>query len=371
MSHPAATARSTTPGARYRDDLRHAAIAPDPVQAAAVRVLDRLHRELSRPPRGWRRLLPAGAPPEPVKGLYLWGNVGRGKTYLMDLLYATLPFQGKTRTHFHRFMRGLHERLTELHEVQDPLATVARDIARRARVLCLDEFLVADITDAMLLARLLEHLFEGGVTLVATSNVRPDDLYRDGLQRARFLPAIELLKRHLEVLHLDGSTDYRLRTLDRAPTYHCPAGADAEHSLARAFRRLAGTSAAATRSPVLELEGRPIRVRGAGEGVLWADFDALCRGPRSQNDYLEIARCYHTVLISAVPLLGRRDEDAARRFIHLVDVFYDRAVKLILSAAGQPRELYRGARLQAEFRRTISRLEEMQSRAYLAGPHRP
>ncbi|HYW03772.1 MAG TPA: cell division protein ZapE [Gammaproteobacteria bacterium] len=371
MSAAADSPREPTPWTLYRSDLERNGFQHDPAQEAAVRALDALCRELRRPRSGWRRLLPGIRAREPVRGLYLWGSVGRGKTYLMDLFHASLPSHRAIRVHFHRFMRELHERLRDLRELQDPLATVAGDIARETRVLCFDEFFVSDITDAMLLGTLLEHLFAGGVTLVATSNVHPDGLYRGGLQRQRFLPAIERLKRHLRVLHLDGNTDYRLRALDRARIYHWPDDARAEAGLAESFRRLAGEPADAADRDSLTIEGRRVAVRRQRDGVLWVDFDTLCRGPRSQNDYLEIARCYHSVLLSGIPVLDRRDEDAARRFVNLVDVFYDRSVNLIVSAAAAPAELYRGRRLAFEFRRTVSRLEEMQSHDYLARPHRP
>jgi len=371
ISAAAGVPRAPTPWARYRCDLERNGFEHDPAQETAARALDDLCRVLHRARPWWRQLLPGTRSPEPVRGLYLWGGVGRGKTYLMDLFQASLASRDATRVHFHRFMRELHARLRDLRERQDPLAVVARDIARDTRVLCFDEFFVSDITDAMLLGTLLGHLFAGGVTLVATSNVHPDDLYRGGLQRQRFLPAIDRLKRHVRVLHLDGDTDYRLRALDRARIYHWPDDARGEAVLAESFRRLAGEPGTATDDHTLMIEGRRIAIRRQRDGVLWADFDALCRGPRSQNDYLEIARCYHSVLLSGVPVLDRRDENAARRFVNLVDVFYDRSVNLIMSAAAAPAKLYRGRRLAFEFRRTVSRLEEMQSHEYLARPHQP
>ncbi|MCI0749202.1 MAG: AFG1 family ATPase [Nevskiales bacterium] len=349
----------------YARALQKPGFTADPSQARAVEALQHVHDELlARPSRKYfgRRRWPA------VPGVYLWGGVGRGKTWLMDLFYESLPFSGKRRTHFHRFMWEIHDRLRRHGNTQDPLARVAGDIAGRTRVLCFDEFFVSDIADAMILGRLTENLFQRGVTLMTTANLPPDDLYRGGLQRERFLPAIEYLKRHCTVLHVDGATDYRLRTLSQAEIYHHPCDAAAESNLARWFARMAPDGAEPAE---LELHGRTLPARRLAQGVAWFDFPDLCETARAAADYIEIARTHHTVLIGRVPGLTVDDEEAARRFVNLVDEFYDRGVKLIL-AAHVPRErLYTGRRLKFEFERTHSRLVEMQSQAYLARPHLP
>ena len=340
----------------------------DPAQQAIVERLAELQRRLTAAgdkrngllSRLWR-------PPQPVTGLYLWGGVGRGKTFLMDLFYASLGTTQKRRIHFHRLMSEVHAQLRELSDTEDPLDKVAENLAGPIRVLCFDEFFVSDIGDAMILGRLLRGLFERGVTLVATSNVKPDDLYAGGLQRERFLPAIDLLNAKLDVVELDSGTDYRLRVMAQAGTFFLT-GADTVTDQLNAYvRRIAPGATAA--GEVLEIRGRPIPTIRTAKGVAWFDFDALCEGPRSQEDYIEIARCYQTVVISDVPVLNRSREDAARRFIALVDEFYDRRVKLILSAAARPVELYTGERLAFEFERTQSRLIEMQSVEYLAAAH--
>lgn len=303
-----------------------------------------------------------------MTGLYLWGGVGRGKTYLMDRFHESLPFGRKRRTHFHRFMQEVHARRRRYRNRRDPLSLVARDMARD-RVLCFDEFFVSDIADAMILGRLTACLFARGVTLVATSNVPPDRLYEGGLQRERFLPAIERIKQHCRVLHLDGDTDYRLRALERVEIYHHPLDDAARRNLDTCFREIAPEAGAP--DAVLEIHGRGIPSRRLADGVVRFDFAALCAAPRSTADYGEIARCFHTVLLGDVPVMDADADDAARRFIHLVDELYDRRVKLILSAAAPAESLYRGKRLAFEYHRTVSRLCEMASREYLALPHLP
>lgn len=360
-----------TPWQRYQELLGRADFVEDPQQTEAMRALQALYQTLQEappaaPPGLLARLGLGTRRATPVTGLYLWGGVGRGKTRLMDLFFACLPFDQRLRIHFHRFMRKVHHELKSLRGRRDPLETVAQRIAGDIRVLCLDEFVVNDITDAMILGGLLDKLFQRGVTLVATSNIAPDELYRDGLQRDRFEPAIALLKTHTRVLKLAGDTDYRLRFLERAPTFITPAGADADAALAQRFDHIAPQSGD---DEPLEIEGRALCTRRLADGVVWFDFDALCGGPRSQNDYIELAASFHTLLVSGIPVLGNDDNDRARRLINLVDVLYDHQVKLIASADAAPASLYTGRRLAAPFQRTASRLVEMQSRQYLSRPH--
>jgi cell division protein ZapE len=304
-----------------------------------------------------------------VKGLYLWGSVGRGKTFMMDLFYGALPFKDKTRQHFHRFMASVHERLKSYRDVENPLELVADDIAAETRVICFDEFTVTDIADAMILGNLFAALFARGVTLAATSNIVPEHLYREGLQRQRFLPTIALLREHTEVVHVGGSVDYRLRALERADVYQTPSGPAADARLAEFFDAIAPDEG--DQGGALELLGRKVDYRRAADGVIWFDFAQICDGPRSQDDYIELSRLYQTVLVSNVPRFDATLENQARRFIALVDEFYDRRVKLILSAAVPVAELYAGQTLRHDILRTQSRLQEMQTHDYLATAHRP
>lgn len=367
-----------TPWERYQSDLQQPGFQRDAAQEMVVSQLQDLYERLVRRYGsgeqsgllGWLRSLLANRPEEPEQGLYLWGGVGRGKTYLMDVFFETLPFEHKMRAHFHRFMRRVHQEMKSLAGKSDPLEEVAERLSREARVICFDEFFVSDITDAMILGNLLKGLFRRGVTLVATSNIVPDQLYKDGLQRERFLPAIDLLNRFTRVVHVDSPVDYRLRALQRAELYHCPLDRQADASLQRSFDSLAPEQSAVGCDVDLEIEGRPIRARRVTEDVVWFDFPAICDGPRSQNDYIELACEYHAVLISNVPVFTPKNDDQARRFISLVDEFYDRNVKLVLSAAEPLEKLYSGGRLRFEFERTVSRLLEMQSHDYLARPHR-
>ena len=369
-----------TPIERYQRDLARPDFHPDPAQAEAVQHLQRLYERLllalerEQSVSWWQRWRRKPSV-TPVQGLYFWGGVGRGKTYLMDNFFESLPFEQKMRVHFHRFMRRIHSELKLLGGKKNPLTLVADTISREARVICFDEFFVSDITDAMILGTLMEELFRRGVTLVATSNIAPDGLYKDGLQRARFLPAIALLKQHTQVVNVDGGVDYRLRALEQVELYHSPLDAAADQSLMESFKNLmpgsVGNSGEFQSNVAVDIEGRKIMARHLAEDVIWFDFVELCDGPRSQNDYIELAREYHSVLISNVPGLGRNNDDQARRFVNLVDEFYDRHVKLVISAARPLANLYDEGRLNFEFQRTVSRLLEMQSREYLAKPHRP
>ncbi len=306
----------------------------------------------------------------PLRGLYLWGGVGRGKTFLVDEFFAELPLAAKRREHFHHLMQQVHAALRRHRDRPSPLEQVAGEIAAGARVLAIDEFVVGDVADAMILGTLLEALFRRGVTLLATSNLPPGKLYAGGLQRERFLPAIALIERHCRVMELDGGVDYRLRQLEGATLWFGPAAGGAEAQMAAEFERLADRPG--ERDVRVQVEGRSIRARREAEDVVWFGFRELCEGPRSAADYIEIARCYGTLFLSGVPVLGPQQDDAARRFVTLVDELYDRGVKLVVSAGSdEPEGLYRGERLAFEFRRTASRLHEMRSRAYLAKPHRP
>lgn len=316
--------------------------------------------------RRWLRLR-RSATTAAIPGLYIWGSVGRGKTFMMDLFYESLAVTKKKRIHFHRMLADVHARLARLADIEDPLDQVADDIASETRVLCFDEFFVSDIGDAMILGRLLEGLFARGVTLVATSNVAPDDLYQDGLQRQRFVPAIEALKQHTKIIHLDDGIDYRLRLLQQAGTYLFPNDPSAQAKLRRYFDESASSQISSQQ--FITVNHRDIRTQHCAKGIAWFEFNDICDGPRSQNDYIEISRWYSTVIVSAVPLLTPALENQARRFIALVDEFYDRRVKLIVSADVPIEELYQGKQLEFEFARTVSRLIEMQSTTYLAAPH--
>lgn len=362
-------AGSASPGERYRAGVAAGHWQGDPSQQAVLPMLDRIWRELGADaqPTLWQRLARRRA--APPRGLYLWGRVGRGKTFLCDLLCESLAGTPRQRVHFHRFMQDVHARLRTLEGRQDPLAEAAAQIARDLRLLVLDEFHVGDIGDAMILGNLLRALFAEGVVLVTTSNAAPRELYRGGLQRERFLPAIALIERHCETVELVSATDWRLRALKQAPVFHVPPDAAAERRLLETFNRVAHGEA---RERVeLVLNGRPVPARRVADGVAWFDFDALCDGPRAVADYIELAREYHAILVSNVPQFTPQQEDPARRFIELVDEAYDRGVKLVLSAAAPIVELYDGERLRAEFARTESRLIEMQSEDYLAQAHRP
>jgi cell division protein ZapE len=363
--------QSAQAGTSFADHVARAArshgFSLDVSQLRALEHFQRLHDALVEGEQGGRSLLRVFLRQQPVRGLYLWGGVGRGKSFLMDAFFDYVPVERKSRMHFHRFMQDIHHRLRNLQGVENPLQHVARDIARQVRLLCLDEFHVTDIGDAMLMRNLLQGLLEHGLVLVTTSNQQPDDLYRDGLQRAQFLPAIGLIKEHLEVVELDGGTDYRLLVLEKGGVYHFPADAKAEAALAQTFEAIAGGQG--EHAPVLEIEGRAVRALRTGPGVAWFAFEELCGGPRGQADYIELARRFHTVLISGVRRLAAREPDRRRRFTWLIDEFYDRRVKLAVSAEVHPTELLEATAGDPEAERAASRLVEMQTRRYLSEPH--
>ncbi len=404
MAEGAAAAR---PSDRYRAGVAAGDWEDDPAQQAALRELDRIHDALLAAParpRLFGRVF-GNAREDAIAGLYLWGGVGRGKTFLVDLFHDGLPLPdvsatgrtdapvphrgsgggrslserwgegaatatlpGKHRTHFHRFMREVHRQLRAHAGERDPLAAIAREWRKHLRVLVLDEFFVEDIGDAMLLGRLLERLFDEGVVLVTSSNAAPADLYRDGLQRARFEPAIALIERHCALVHLDSGTDYRLRALTCSPVYRAPLDDGGDAWLESRWHALAGDDG--HRDGSIELEGRRLAVRARRPGMAWFDFAALCEGPRAAADYIEIAREFHTVLLGGIPAMDARQDDAARRFVTLIDELYDRHVNLVCTAAAEPHALYAGERLAAAFERTASRLVEMRSADYLALAHR-
>ncbi|MBL8384345.1 MAG: AFG1 family ATPase [Burkholderiales bacterium] len=338
----------------------------DEAQQAAVRRLQELYDEwVGYKARRNTRLKRIFVKPELPRGVYLWGGVGRGKSFLMDSFYLCVPLTKKRRVHFHHFMRDVHQALDELKGQEDPLAILARDIAEKYRLICFDEFHVNDIADAMILGRLLQHLFDNRVMLCMTSNYHPDLLWKDGLQRAKFVPAIELIKARLDVINVDAGVDYRRRALEVAKVYHTPITDATDLALAAEFDRIAEV---ADETQELDVEGRRIPyVRRAG-GVVWFDFDTLCAGPRSYTDYVDLARRFHTIVLSDVPEMGPRQAAAARRFTWLIDVMYDARVKMILSAAVPPERLYTQGALAHEFARTLSRIEEMQTVDYLRLP---
>jgi cell division protein ZapE len=361
-------ADAALPSQRHAAGVARGDWLDDPAQQAALRELDRIHAALLEPDSGGWLGRVFGKRAEAPRGLYLWGGVGRGKTFLIDLFFEGLPIAAKRRTHFHRFMRSVHEQLRAHAGERDPLAAIAREWRAQLRVLVLDEFFVSDIGDAMLLGRLLERLFAEGVVLVTSSNIAPSGLYKDGLQRARFLPAIGLLERHCAVLHLDSPLDYRLRALTRSPVYRQPLDAGSDAWLEQRWHELGGDDS--HRDAGIQLDGRRIAVRARCDGMAWFDFAALCEGPRAAADYIEIACEFHTVLLGGIPRMDAQSDNAARRFVTLVDELYDRHVNLVCSADAPPTGLYAGERLAGAFERTTSRLIEMRSAEYLALEHR-
>ncbi len=348
----------------YETELAARGYRSDPAQLRAVDALERCADEWAaykeQRSNAFKKLINH---PDIPRGVYMYGGVGRGKSFLMDCFYNAVPLNRKTRLHFHEFMREVHRELTELQGTVNPLDELGRRIARRYRLICFDEFHVSDITDALILHRLLAALFENGVGFVTTSNFRPDDLYPGGLHRDRMLPAIRLLNENLEVISVDNGVDYRRQTLEQLTMYHTPLGPSADKAMRAAFNRLAEVR---DEDPALHIEAREIRALRRAGGVVWFDFKTLCGGPRSQNDYLEIASQFHTVLLSDVPHMPMRMASEARRFTWLVDVLYDRRVKLIMSAQVPPEALYTEGPLAHEFPRTVSRLTEMQSSEFLA-----
>ncbi|MEO2267854.1 cell division protein ZapE [Pseudoalteromonas sp. YIC-656] len=359
-----------TPWQKYQQDLQRDDFLFDAAQENAVKHLQRLFDDIvaqPKKPSGFFAKLFSKDSTKPIKGLYFWGGVGRGKTYLVDTFFEALPTERKMRVHFHRFMHRVHQELKQLKDVKNPLLTVADKLKSETDIICFDEFFVQDITDAMLLGGLMEALFERGIILVATSNIVPDELYKNGLQRARFLPAIALVNANTEVVNVDSGVDYRLRTLEQAEIFHSPLDEQADKNLFAYFEQLSPEPGRA--GAAIEIEGRMINTRMVSDCIVMFDFHDLCETARSQVDYMEISRLYNTVLLSNVKQMGQQNDDAARRFIALVDEFYERNVTLIISAEAKIEELYTQGTLNFEFKRCVSRLQEMQSREYLERPH--
>lgn len=354
----------------YTRAVTEGKVLHDTPQLTALGYLQVLEEELADIPvkQGCLARL-RGIPKQSVRGLYLWGGVGRGKTWLMDLFYDALPIENKLRLHFRHFMQQIHDELDQLRGRREPLDQVAKHFAQRARVLCLDEFYVEDITDAMILHRLLHGLRAQGQTLVFTSNLAPDALYRNGLQRERFLPAISLIKEHSKIFHLDGDTDHRLNKLEHTSIWFTPVNMASERAIQQCFETLAPANI--EYELLLDINHRQIPALRCADDVIWFEFHQLCSGPRASADYIELARRYHTVFLSGIPIMGEAEEEWAHRFANLVDEFYDRKVKLIISAETEPRHLYHGKQMAFEFQRTISRLLDMRSHDYLSQAHKP
>ncbi|ATX91537.1 cell division protein ZapE [Citrobacter portucalensis] len=371
--------QSFSPTSRYQQALNDGSHQPDNVQLEAVNRLETIFQALTTPARPapqesglmarFGKLLGKRESPinAPVRGLYMWGGVGRGKTWLMDLFYHSLPGERKQRLHFHRFMLRVHEELTALQGQSDPLEIIADRFKAETDVLCFDEFFVSDITDAMLLGGLMKALFARGITLVATSNIPPDELYRNGLQRTRFLPAIDAIKQHCDIMNVDAGVDYRLRTLTQAHLWLSPLNEETRQQMDKLWLALAGTKV--EHAPTLEINHRPMQTLAVENQTLAVSFTTLCVDARSQHDYIALSRLFHTVLLSDVPVMTPLMESEARRFIALVDEFYERHVKLVVSAASPLYEIYQGERLKFEFQRCLSRLQEMQSEEYLKREH--
>jgi cell division protein ZapE len=350
--------------ANYERELQARGFTTDPAQMRAIDALERCANDWAaykaKRSNSLKKLINR---PDIPRGVYMYGGVGRGKSFLMDCFFDAVPIQRKTRLHFHEFMREVHREMRDMQGTVNPLDVLGKRMAERYKLICFDEFHVADITDAMILHRLLDSLFANGVGFVTTSNFKPDDLYPDGLHRDRILPAIALLNQQLEVINVDNGTDYRRRTLEQVPLYLTPNGPQADATMTETFNRLAESQ---DEDPALHIENRTIQARRRAGGVVWFDFRALCGGPRSQNDYLEIASQFHTVMLSDVPHMPVNRASEARRFTWLVDVLYDRRVKLVMSAEVPPEQIYTEGPLAHEFPRTASRLNEMQSAEFLA-----
>ncbi len=350
----------------YNKVIARRGYVSDASQQAAVATLQDLYDEwVGYKARRNTRLKRLFVKPELPRGVYLWGGVGRGKSFLMDSFYLCVPLTKKRRVHFHHFMRDVHQALDELKGEEDPLKRIEQDIAEKYRLICFDEFHVNDIADAMILGRLLEHLFDNRVMLCMTSNYHPDLLWKDGLQRAKFLPAIELIKSRLVIINVDAGVDYRLRALESAKVYHTPVTPETGQALSAEFNRIAEVE---DETQALDVEGREIGYLRRAGGVVWFNFKTLCGGPRSYTDYVDLARRFHTIVLSEVPEMGPRQAAEARRFTWLIDVMYDARVKMIMSAAVPARQLYTQGALAHEFARTVSRIEEMQTVDYLRLP---
>ena len=359
-----------SPSNLYFQHCKKYGLSPDAAQVSCIQEFDRLWRDIladeTRTETLWNRLFSHNTPAS-IKGVYLWGGVGRGKTMLMDICYAAIKTRRKQRQHFHHFMLHIHKSLKKLKKSVDPLKILASDLAKHIKVLCLDEFHVNDITDAMLLHTLLKALITEGVVIVTTSNFKPGALYSDGLQRARFLPTIDLINSQTQVIKLDGHTDYRLKALQIEGTWHQPLNSASRKQMQNAFAKL--SSHISWNNKSIEINNRKVAVLGQAEGAVWFDFKILCDSPRSQSDFIEIARQHHSVLLSNLPILTDQYNDAARRFLNLLDILYDHRVKLIASAAAPIEKIFSGEKLAFESKRATSRLFEMQTDAYLAQVH--
>ncbi len=363
-----------SPKMEYSRRIARQGLYKDNSQANAIELLDALHYQLTQNVHQKKQFFHLvktrlGLKQPAPKGLYLWGGVGRGKTWLMDLFYDTLPFDNKLRFHFHRFMQTVHDQLSLLKGQKNPLSIVAKNLSKQASILCLDEFHVDDITDAMILYGLLNALLQENVTMVFTSNLPSHELYKNGLQRERFIPAIELINQHSLIVNVDGGIDHRLRLLEKAETWYCPLNATSHETLRSRFIELAPCPASADSQ--LNINYRSIMAKLIADDLVWFEFDELCSGPRATSDYIEIARRFHTVFVSNIPRMDAATDDKAKRFINLIDEFYDRNIKLLASSETTPDEIYQGHQFAFEFKRTTSRLIEMRSHEYLSRAHKP
>ncbi len=359
------------PSSKYADFLQQSGFYQDPAQQQAILLLDKLQAQLQAvETTGFEKLrnlfsrTNVSAPK--TRGLYFWGGVGRGKTFLMDIFFETLALKAKKRIHFHKFMKQIHDQLALEKNGLDPLKRIASKVTDNSKVLCLDEFVVTDIGDAMLVGRLLSFLFDQGTILVTTSNTPPQDLYKDGLQRANFLPAIDLIIKHCEICNLDGGKDYRMLGLSDTDLYHFPHDQTAVSNINQ-YIKMHLVSGQYRQS--IEINGRQIPFEYCGEDTIWFSFEALCKTARSRMDFLEIAQLFGTVILTGIEQMGAQQSDAARRFISLIDVLYDHRVKLICTAEVAHHELYTDGALAFEFQRTVSRLQEMQSQGYMHQRH--